>query len=54
MDGRRIREGLGFAPAFPRLAEAMAARAIEEDAHAGGYFQDYGFVRLSVGVGVSL
>jgi hypothetical protein len=27
---------------------------VDEDAHAGGYFRDYGFVRLSVGVGVSL
>jgi nucleoside-diphosphate-sugar epimerase len=27
MDGRRIREDLGFAPEFPRLADAIAARA---------------------------
>ncbi|MEO8552989.1 MAG: NAD-dependent epimerase/dehydratase family protein [Kofleriaceae bacterium] len=27
MDGRRIREDLGFAPAFPRLADAVAAGA---------------------------
>jgi nucleoside-diphosphate-sugar epimerase len=27
MDGRRIREELGFAPLFPRLADALAARA---------------------------
>jgi nucleoside-diphosphate-sugar epimerase len=27
LDGRRIREDLGFKPAFPRLADAIAARA---------------------------
>jgi len=27
MDGRRLREDLGFAPLFPRLADAIAARA---------------------------
>ncbi|HVT09201.1 MAG TPA: NAD-dependent epimerase/dehydratase family protein [Polyangia bacterium] len=27
MDGRRIREELGFQPAFPRLADALAAQA---------------------------
>jgi nucleoside-diphosphate-sugar epimerase len=29
MDGRRIREDLGFAPTFPRLADAIAARAMD-------------------------
>jgi len=28
LDGRRIREDLGFEPAFPRLADAVAARAL--------------------------
>jgi nucleoside-diphosphate-sugar epimerase len=28
MDGRRIREGLGFKPEFPRLADAIAAGAL--------------------------
>jgi hypothetical protein len=27
MDGRRIREDLGFRPLFPRLADAIAAGA---------------------------
>jgi hypothetical protein len=27
---------------------------IDEDAHTGGYFQDYDFVRLSVGLSVGL
>jgi len=27
MDGRRIREDLGFKPEFPRLADAIAKRA---------------------------
>jgi nucleoside-diphosphate-sugar epimerase len=27
MDGRRIREDLGFKPSFPRLADALAAGA---------------------------
>ena len=27
LDGRRIREDLGFRPQFPRLADAMAAGA---------------------------
>jgi UDP-glucose 4-epimerase len=28
LDGRRIREDLGFRPQFPRLADAMAAGAL--------------------------
>jgi nucleoside-diphosphate-sugar epimerase len=28
MDGRRIREDLGFSPQYPRLADAIAARAL--------------------------
>ncbi|MDY6945199.1 MAG: hypothetical protein SXG53_05735 [Pseudomonadota bacterium] len=29
LDGRRIREDLGFKPTFPRLADAIKANALE-------------------------
>lgn len=40
MDGRRIREDLGFKPVFPRLADALARGGAQGDVQAVSYAQE--------------